>query len=438
MKAAFAIPAFRKLFIALAATMVADSVLLLTFGISVKELTGSSGAAGLSLFCVAAPSIIAPLLGWLVDQFPRRTFLLVGYPLAVVSLVPLVFVHDASRVWLIYTVAFSYGLALVMLPAAVTGLLKLIVPAQTLAYANAATSTFRQGLRLFGPLAGAAMYGLWGLGSVVVLAGCAYVVAIVAVLSLRVNGDVVEPPELRWRQEFVGGITHVVRDKLLWYPLIAIASCIFTFGFIEPLAYSITDAFDKPATFVGVIVSVQGVGAVAGGLLSARLIARIGHVHAIVLALALFATGLGIMAIAPTIALLLIGALPLGFGLPVLIVSINTLLQIRTPNRLMGRVSTTTDAIIGIPQVIAIATGSALVVLVDYRVLLAAMAAAMAVIAVSLTAWRRSVDADSQIQAAYEHLSTDPTDVAAYEFRNPDMAPSQDDTRQDGAAGRLG
>ena len=151
------------------------------------------------------------------------------------------------------------------------------------------------------------------------------------------------------------------------------------------------------------IVSVQGVGAVAGGLLSARLIARIGHVHVIVLALALFATGLGIMAIAPTIALLLIGALPLGFGLPVLIVSINTLLQIRTPNRLMGRVSTTTDAIIGIPQVIAIATGSALVVLVDYRVLLAAMAATMAVIAVSLAAWRRSVDADSQIHAAYDH-----------------------------------
>lgn len=110
MRAAFAIPAFRKLFVALAATMVADSVLLLTFGISVKELTGSSGAAGLALFWVVAPSIFAPLLGWVVDQLPRRSFLLIGYPLAAASLVPLAFVHDRGHVWVVYLVAFCYGI----------------------------------------------------------------------------------------------------------------------------------------------------------------------------------------------------------------------------------------------------------------------------------------------------------------------------------------
>jgi len=399
MRAAFAIPAFRKLFVALAATMVADSVLLLTFGISVKELTGSSGAAGLSLFWVAAPSIIAPLLGWVVDQFPRRRFLLAGYPLAAASLAPLAWVHDRSQVWLVYLVAFVYGIALVMLPGAVTGLLKLIVPEQTLVHANAATSTFKQGLRLFGPLAGAGMYALWGLDSVIILAGCAYAVAIATLLSLRIDGDVVETSELRWLGELTAGVTHVVRDKLLWYPLIATGACIFTFGFIESLAYAITDAFDKPATFVGVIVAAQGVGAVAGGLLSGRVIDRLGHVHAIGVALVLFTAALAVMAAAPTILLLLIGVIPLGFGLPLLIVSINTLLQIRTPNRLMGRVSTTTDALIGIPQVVSIAVGSALVVLVDYHVMLAAMATAMLLIAVSLAAWARATSADSQISA---------------------------------------
>lgn len=404
MRAAFAIPAFRRLFVALAATMVADSVLLLTFGISVKELTGSSGAAGLSLFWVVAPSIIAPLLGWVADQFPRRTFLLIGYPLAAASLVPLAFVHDdASRVWVIYAVAFAYGTALVMLPGAVTGLLKLIVPPDVLVHANAATSSFKQGLRLFGPLLGASMYAVWGLDSVVILTVAAYAVAVVAMLRLRVKEDVVEPPERHWRGELVGGIAHVFRDKLLWWPLLAISACVFTFGFIEALAYAITDAFDRPATFVGVIVSVQGVGALAGGLLSGWLIGRIGHVRAMVFAICLFAAGLGIMAAAPTIVILLAGTLPLGFGLPLAIVAINTLLQVRTPNRLMGRVSTTADALVGTPQVIAIAIGAALVVFVDYHLMLAVMAVLMLVIAIALGAWTRSVNADNQIRAELTH-----------------------------------
>jgi MFS family permease len=398
-RTAFAIPAFRKLFVALAATMVADSVLLLTFGISVKELTGSSGAAGLTLFWVVAPSIVAPLLGWVVDQFPRRRFLLIAYPLAAVSLVPLALVRDEQQVWIVYVVAFAYGIALVMLPGAVTGLLKLIVPADVLVHANASTSTFRAGLRLFGPLLGASMYAVWGIDSVIILVAAGYAIAIVTVLSLAVDHDMVEPPELRWRQELVGGIVHVFRDPLLWCPLVAIAACIFTFGFIESLVYAICDAFDKPPTFVGVIVAVQGVGALTGGLLSSRLVIRLGYVGAIVLALSVFVVSLVTMALAPTIEVLVLGVIPLGFGLPLAVVAINTLVQIRTPSRLMARVSTTTDALVGTPQVVSIAVGSALVLLVDYHVMLAAMAAAMLLTAVALATWARTTDADGRIRA---------------------------------------
>ncbi len=393
MRQAFAIPAFRRLFVALAATMVADSVLLLSFGIMTKQLTGSSGGAGMAIFWVVAPSLVAPLLGWVVDQFPRRRFLLCAYPLAVASLVPLLWVHDATQVWIVYAVAFVYGIALVMLPGAVTGLLKLIVPEEQLVHANAASSTFREGLRLFGPLLGAAMYAAWGVGSVLALIACAYVVAIAAVATLRVDGDVVIPPELQWRHEFVAGLTHVYRDKLLWWPLVAIAGCIFAFGFLESIVYAITDAFGRPPTFVGVILSVQGVGALAGGLLSSAIVVRLGHVRAIVLSLALFTLSLAIIVLAPNLALVVIGAVPLGFGLPVLLVAINTLTQVRTPNRLMGRVSTTLDALIGTPQVVSIAIGAGLVGLVDYHVLLGAMTLLVGALATALATWsRRSRD----------------------------------------------
>jgi MFS family permease len=233
------------------------------------------------------------------------------------------------------------------------------------------------------------MYALWGMDSVIILVASAYAVAITAVSTLRVRDDVVLPPELHWRHEFVAGLTHVYRDKLLWWPMLAIGGCIFAFGFLESLVYAITDAFGQPATFVGVIVSIQGVGALAGGLLSSRIIHRVGHVCAIVISLALFVVSLAVMALAPTLPLVIAGAVPLGFGLPVLIVAINTLVQIRTPNRLMARVSTTLDALIGTPQIISIAIGAGLVALVDYRVLLGAMTVAVAAIGLALGAWSR-------------------------------------------------
>ena len=387
MRQAFAIPAFRRLFVALAATMVADSVLLLSFGIMTKELTGSSGAAGMALFWVVAPSLIAPLLGWVVDQVPRRRFLLTAYPLAAASLVPLVWVHDATQVGIVYAVAFAYGIALVMLPGAVTGLLKLIVSPDQLVHANAATSTFREGLRLFGPLLGAAMYAAWGVGSVLLLVAAAYLVAIAAVITLRITGDVVSPPELRFGSELVAGIVHLYRDRLLWWPTCAVAGCLFAFGFLESLVYAITDAFDRPATFVGVIVSVQGIGALAGGLLSNRVVTWLGHVRAIALALALFAVSIAVMAVAPNMTVVVAAAIPIGFGLPVLIVAINTLVQVRTPNRLMGRVSTTFSALIGTPQVLSIAIGAGLVAAVDYHILLSGMAALLVILSVSLGVW---------------------------------------------------
>jgi len=421
MRAAFAIPAFRKLFVALAATMVADSVLLLTFGIWVKSLTGSSGAAGLTLFWVAAPSAIAPVLGWVVDQFPRRGFLIAGYPVAALSLLPLALVHDASRVWIIYVVACAYGVALVMLPGAVTGLLKLIVPEETLVHANASTSSFREGMRLFGPLGGATLYAAFGMDSVVILVICAYAVAVATMLTLRVDGDIVHPPEMHWRKEFVAGLAHVHHDKVLWYPLLGIAGTIFAFGFIESLIYAIADAFDKPPTFVAVIVTVQGIGALAGGLTSGMIITRIGHIRAIVLSLFLFVISLGLMAAAPSILVVLAAAIPVGFGLPVLIVAINTLIQIRTPHRLMARVSTTSDAMVGIPQVVAIGVGAGLVAVVPFRIMLTGMAVLMLVIAVLLGRWALRPETQSLIDrhdadtAAEAPAETVPTERAATE-----------------------
>ena len=151
-------PDFRLLFGGLLASMTAESILLLALAIWVKDLTGSNGLAGATIFAVIAPMTLAPLVGWVVDRYPRRPFFVAANLVTAALLAPLFTVRDAGDVWIIYVVAALYGLSYITLGAALSGLIREMVPVELLAEANGVLQTVRQGLRLVGPLAGAALY----------------------------------------------------------------------------------------------------------------------------------------------------------------------------------------------------------------------------------------------------------------------------------------
>ncbi|MEJ7628305.1 MAG: hypothetical protein WKF54_01800 [Nocardioidaceae bacterium] len=67
------------------------------------------------------------------------------------------------------------------------------------------------------------------------------------------------------------------------------------------------------------------------------MIRRLGEAESISLSLTLFAAGLAVAAASPWLWGLFSGTMVLGFALPVFIVALNTLLQRRTPQRLMGK-----------------------------------------------------------------------------------------------------
>src|SRR5438309_8627254 len=94
-----------------ALSMFGDSAMFLALGIWAKTLTGSNAAAGMVFFALVAPSLAAPLGGYLVDRVRRRP-LMIGVQAAIgTAVLALLFVHDRGDVWLIYGVAVAYGLA---------------------------------------------------------------------------------------------------------------------------------------------------------------------------------------------------------------------------------------------------------------------------------------------------------------------------------------
>ena len=124
MRAAFSEKRFRRLFVGVTASMFGDSVMLLVLSMWVKSITGSNAAAGLTFFWMLLPSLVAPPLGMLVDRLRPKPVLVWGSAASAAAVLPLTLVHDVGDVWIVYAVAFLYGVSFVVLPAALNGLLK--------------------------------------------------------------------------------------------------------------------------------------------------------------------------------------------------------------------------------------------------------------------------------------------------------------------------
>ena len=377
MRNAFRIPGFPRLFTGLTASMFGDSLMLIVLGMWVKDLTGSNSAAGLTFLWIAGPSLLAPVFGMVVDRVSRRTFLVVGNLASAAMMLPLLLVHDAGDVWIVYTVACCYGVSYVVLPAALNGLLKDMLPEDLLVEANASLGITREALRLVGPLAGAVLFAFAGGGAVAMTNAVTFVVAAAAVAGLRVRESVADTPreQQSWRAEVVEGASYIRRTPLLLHPTVAIGLALLVIGFAESAVYAVVEAFGRPVSFIGPMLTVQGVGAVLVGLVASRIVKRYGEPRTVVLGLVVVSVGLATVTFVDRMWELLVGVAVLGGGLPLIFVAFSTLLQKQTPARLMGRVSASVEVLTTTPQAVSIGVGALLVGIMDYRDIFALMTA---------------------------------------------------------------
>jgi MFS family permease len=389
MKAAFARPGFSRLYAGLTASMFGDSIMLLVLSMWVKTLTGSNAQAGLTFLFMVIPALFAPLLGVWIDRIRRKPLLVWGNIASAFALLPLVLVRDPGDVWLIWAVAFLYGVSFVVLPAALNGLLKELMPDDLLVDANSSLQTTKESFRLFGPLVGAALFAWTGGWLVAVIDAGSFVVAAAVIATIAIREGVPARDEAHVREQLLAGLRHLAGDRVLRHVLIGFGMTMLVIGFVEASIYALLDAFDKPATYAGVFVTVQGAGAVVGGLSSSRLIKRVGEVGASVLGLALLAVAIAGCAAAPSIVVVLAFASLMGASLPALIIAFTTLVQRRSPQAIMGRVSTAVEVVMATPQAISLAVGSLLVVFLDYRSIFWIIAVVIGAAAAYILFWLR-------------------------------------------------
>ena len=185
MRQAFAHPASGGSSRALAASMLGDSVMLLVLSMWVKDLTGSNGKAGLTFFWMVVPARVrAPATGSYLDRVRRKPLLVWATCVSALAVLPLLLVHDAGDVWIIYAVAFVYGVSFVVVPAALNGLLKELLPEDLLVDGELVAADVKEGYRLIGPLAVAGLYALLGGGAVAVVDAASFALAALLIATI--------------------------------------------------------------------------------------------------------------------------------------------------------------------------------------------------------------------------------------------------------------
>ena len=373
MRQAFRQPGFTRLYAGLTTSMFGDSVMLLVLSMWVKTVTGSNALAGLTFFFMVIPVLFAPLLGPWIDRVERQPLLVWGHLASGVGVLPLVLVRGEGQVWIIWAVAMLYGLSFVVLPAALNGLLKELMPEEMLVDANSSLQTTKESFRLFGPLIGALLFTWLGGWAVAVLDASSFVLAAVVIATISVVEQAPEREESHFWHQMTAGMRHLAAEPVLKHVLIGFGLCILVFGFAESAVYALLDAFDKPAAWVSAIVTAQGVGAIGGGLSSSTVVRRIGEVAGCVVGLAVAAVSILVMGLVGQFWLVLAMATMMGAAMPLITVAFMTLVQRRTPLAIMGRVSVAAETVMAVPQAVSLALGSLLVVLLSYHVILSIM-----------------------------------------------------------------
>jgi MFS family permease len=345
-----------------------DFALFIAAGVWVKQLTGSSAQAGLTFFFFALGGLAGPTAGLLVDRTAHRPLLIAANLASAAILAPLVLVHNAGGVWLIDLVMAVYGFAGTVVNAGNSALLPTLVTEDLLGDVNGLQQTLSQGLRLVGPGLGVGLLELGGGAGLALADAATFVIAAFTLLPLHPRATPpTEPSDEHWLTQASAGFRMLLRTQVLRQIAVSCALAIFVIGFMESLDLSVvTQGIRHSASYLGVLVTVQGITAIIGGLTSAPLVRRMSEGMLIALGLLTIALGVGLYAV-PSTPSVVAGEILIGFGIPWILVGTSTAVQRNTPGDMLGRVASAFGIAISAPQAAGVALGAALTTVLFYR-----------------------------------------------------------------------
>jgi Na+/melibiose symporter-like transporter len=261
-------------------SLTGDWVLRVGLAYFVYVLTGSTVASALILLASFVPQVVlGSLAGVFVDRWDlRRTMVVANVGLAL-GLLPLLLVHRPGQMWIVYLVLTWEGCVQQFFAPAEQAALPLIAGDEHLVTANALGSQNRDLSRLVGSAIGGVIAAAGGLAALALvdLASFAIAAALIAGVALPAGvarataaGASLRHRLSELRAEWSEGLRLSTRQRILRTLLLFLLITCVGEGIMGTLfAPFVRSVLDGSGSAYGLIVSVQAIGGIAGGLLAA-------------------------------------------------------------------------------------------------------------------------------------------------------------------------
>ncbi|MDX6317575.1 MAG: hypothetical protein QOD35_975, partial [Nocardioidaceae bacterium] len=231
--------------------------------------------------------------GVFVDRWDRKRTMIGANLLLCVGLAPLVLVHRADQVWIVYVVLMWEGIIQVFFSPAEQALVPHLVPDDRLVTANALNGQNADLSRLVGSAVGGVVAGLGGITALAAVDAATFVLAASMVAAVRTSGradDSDAAPETSTRElegrlmrlwnEWLNGLRAAASQRVLRVIFAFVLVTSVGEGIMGTLfAPFVRDVLHGSAEAYGLIVSVQAIGGIAGGLVAASVGHRVSAAH---------------------------------------------------------------------------------------------------------------------------------------------------------------
>jgi MFS family permease len=332
---------FRLFWFGQSISLVGTSLQVVAEGWLIYEITGSTFWLGMVSFIALLPVIPISLLGGvLIDRMPRRKVILVTQCglMAQAAIFGLLAISGQLRLWHIIVLYFIFGALLAIDHPARRAFLVDLVERDELANAVALNATSFNVARLVGFAASGLLIAAIGAGGTILLNAVTYLFSVVAMASIRVLDIGQDTQRLPLGTALSEGITTLWKQPIILgtISLMAIVGGLAwpVYGMMPAFA---EDVLGRGSIGLGVLLAAGALGSVVGTIAVSRLgTHRRGRtLMAVSLLLPALVVGFALSKNILVACLLMVGV---GMVLLVLQSLTITLVQIRIPDRVRGRV----------------------------------------------------------------------------------------------------
>lgn len=308
----------------------------------VYELTNSALALGMVSAAFGLPLLLFSLYGGtMADRVAKRNLIIVSQAAngAVTLAIAVLIATGKVALWHLVAAAAASGIAFIFIAPSRMALISELVTPRELLNAIALSSTGTNLTRVIAPAAAGALLAVIGIAGVYYLVVFFYVLSIAFVFLLPAGGVVPRQVRTSVWADILEGVRYLRRSPLITLLLLmAFVPIVFGMPYQNLMPVFAVDVLDVGETGLGLLMSMTGIGALAGSLGVASLgdFKRKGLLL-VVLGLA-FGVTLALFGFSHTYSLSLVTLVAVGLANAAYMTVNNTMVQSAAPQEVRGRV----------------------------------------------------------------------------------------------------